>query len=134
MDKVVRGFKVFGDNATIYTAYILANLEWRRMYCHYGGRDAVLILPEWLTTFIRVTRDLTASADLPRQCMHVGHHDIRLNSMATWQWMADLLQFCTDLSGPRLYGSVFCYPSALVEQLMADINPSIDIGQCVMWE
>ena len=134
MDEIVQGFKVFGDNATIYAAYILATLEWGRMYHHYGGRDAIPILPEWLTTFNRVTKDLTTSADLPRQHVHVGHQDVRLNSVAMWQWMADLLQFWTNLSGPRLYGGVFHYPSALAEQLMADINPSIDISQCVMWE
>ena len=125
---------MFGDNTTIYTTYILATLEWGQMYHHYGGRDAVPILPEWLTTFIGVTKDLTTSADLPRQCIHVGHQDVWLNSAATWQWMADLLQFWTDLSSPRLYGGIFHYPSALAEQLMADINPNIDIGQRIMWE
>ena len=134
MDEVVRGFKVFGDNAMIYAAYIVATLEWGQMYRHYRGRAAIPILPEWLTTFIGVTRDLTTSADLPRQCVHVGHQDVQLNSAATWQWMADLLQFWTDLSGPRLYGGVFCYPSALAEQLMADINPSMDLGQRMTWE
>ena len=48
--------------------------------------------------------------------------------------MADLLQFWTDLSGPRLFGGIFRYPSALAEQLMADINPSINISQRVTWE
>ena len=134
MDKVVRGFKVFGDNATIYAAYILATLEWGWMYRHYGKRDAVPILPEWLTTFIGVTKDLTMSMDLPGQRVHVGHQDVWLNSAATWQWMADLLQFWADLSGTRLYGSIFHYPSALAELIMADINPSIDLGQCVRWE
>ena len=52
MDKAVRGFKVFGDNAAIYAAYIMATLEWGRMYHHYEGRDAVPVLPEWLTTYI----------------------------------------------------------------------------------
>ena len=124
MDKVVRGFRVFGDNATIHAAYILATLEWGRMYRHYGGTNAVPILPE----------DLTTSADLPRQHVQVGHSDIWLNSVATWQWMVDLLQFWTDLSGTRLYGSIFCYPSALAELLMVDINPSIELGQRVTWE
>ena len=105
-----------------------------RTYHHYGGRDAVPVLLEWLTTYIGVTRNLTTSTDLPRKCMHVGHSDVRLNSAVTWQWMVDLLQFWTDLSGPRLYGGIFCYPSALVEQLMADINPSINIGHRIMWE
>ena len=50
MDEAVRGFKVFGDNAAIYTAYIMATLEWGKMYRHYGGRDAVPVPPEWLTT------------------------------------------------------------------------------------
>ena len=63
MDEVVRGFKVFGDNAVIYAAYILATLEWERMYCHYRGRDAVPVLPEWLTTYIGVTRSLTTNVD-----------------------------------------------------------------------
>ena len=76
MDEVVRGFKVFGDNAAIYAAYILATLEWGRMYCHYGGRDTVPVLLEWLTTYIGVTKDLTTNADLPRKCMHVGHPDV----------------------------------------------------------
>ena len=98
------------------------------MFHHYGGRDAVPVLPEWLTTYIRVTKDLTTNANLPRKCVHVGHPDVRLNSPATWQWMVDLLQFWTDLSGPRLFGSIFHYPSALAEQLMADINPSINIA------
>ena len=48
--------------------------------------------------------------------------------------MADLLQFWTDLSSPRLFGIIFCYPSALADQLMADINPSIDIAHHVTWE
>ena len=90
MDKVVRGFKVFGDNAAIHVAYILATLEWRRMYRHYGGRDVVPILPEWLSTYIGVTKSLTTNADLPRKCVDVGNPDIRLNSVVTWQWMADL--------------------------------------------
>ena len=121
----MRGFKVFGDTAAIYAAYIMATLEWGKMYCHYGGRDMVPVLPEWLTTYIGVTRSLTTNADLPRKCIHVGHPDVRLNSVATWQWMADLLQFWSDLSGPRLFGSIFHYPSALAEQLMTDINPAL---------
>ena len=48
--------------------------------------------------------------------------------------MADLLQFWTDLSSPRLFGSIFHYPSALAEQLMADVNPSIDIAHHITWE
>ena len=48
--------------------------------------------------------------------------------------MADLLQFWTDHSGPRLYGGIFHYPSALAEQLMADINPGINICHRIMWE
>ena len=104
------------------------------MYHHYGGRDTVPILPEWITTYIRVTRDLMTSVDLPKKHMHVGHSDIRLNSAVTWQWMADLLQFWTDLSSPRLFGSIFRYPSALAEQLMADINPGIDIAHHITWE
>ena len=65
MDKAVRGFKVFGDNATIYAAYIMATLEWGKMYHHYGGRDAVPVLLEWLTTYIGVTKSLTTNVDLP---------------------------------------------------------------------
>ena len=64
----------------------------------------------------------------------MGHNDVLLNSAVTWQWMADLLQLWTDLSGPMLYDNVFRYPSALAEQLMADINPSIDIGHRITWE
>ena len=73
MDEAVRGFKVFGDNAAIYAAYIMATLEWGKMYHHYGGRDAVAILPEWLTTYIGVTKSLTTNTDLPRKRVHVGH-------------------------------------------------------------
>ena len=130
MDEAVRGFKVFGDNAAIYAAYIMATLEWEKMYRHYGGRDAVPVLPEWLTTYIGVTKSLTTNADLPRKCVHIGNPDVRLNFMVTWQWMADLLQFWTDLSGPRLFGSIFCYPSVLAEQLMVDINPSLNTTSC----
>ena len=126
MDKAVSGFKVFGDNAVIYAAYIMATLEWGKMYCHYGGRDTVSVLPEWLTTYIGVTKSLTTNADLPQKCIHIGHPDVQLNSVVTWQWMVDLLPFSTDLSGPRLFGGIFSYPSALTEQLMTDINPSFD--------
>ena len=45
MDEAVRGFKVFGDNVAIYAAYIMATLEWGKMYRHYRGRDAVPVLP-----------------------------------------------------------------------------------------
>ena len=134
MDEAVRGFKVFGDNTVIYAAYIMATLEWGKMYCHYGGRDAVPILPEWLTTYIGVTKSLTTNADLPRKCVHVGHPDVWLNSVVTWQWMADLLQFWTDLSGPRLFSGIFHYPSVLAEQLMTDINPSFDTPHHVTWQ
>ena len=104
------------------------------MYCHYGGRDAVPVLPEWLTTYFGVARSLTTNADLPRKRVHVGHPDMRLNSMVTWQWMADLLQFWTDLSSPRLFGSIFRYPSALAKQLMIDINPSFDAPCHITWQ
>ena len=104
------------------------------MFCHYRGRDAVPVLLEWLITYIRVTKDLTTNADLPRKRVHVGHPNIWLNSLATWQWMVDLLQFWIDLSGPRLFGGIFRYPSALAEQLMMDINPSIDIAHRITWE
>ena len=134
MDEVVRGFKVFGDNAAIYAAYIMATLEWGRMYFHYRGRDAVPVLPEWLTTYIGVTKSLTTNADLPQKCIHIGHPDVQLNSVVTWQWMVDLLQFSTDLSGPRLFGGIFSYPSALTEQLMTDINPSFDAPCHIPWQ
>ena len=134
MDEVVRGFKVFGNNASIYATFILATLEWGHIYHHYGGRDPVPTLPEWLTTYIGVTKDLTTNVDLLRKCVQVGHPDVQLNSAATWQWMADLLQFWTDHSGPRLYGGIFRYPSALAEWLMADINPGINIGHRITWE
>ena len=134
MDEVVWGFKVFGDNAAIYAAYILATLEWGQMYHHYRGRDAVPILPEWLTTYIGVTRSLTTNTDLPRKCIHVGNPNVRLNSAVIWQWMADLLQSWTNLSGPRLFGSIFHYPSALAKQLMTDINPSFDALHHITWQ
>ena len=134
MDEVVRGFKVFGDNDAIYAAYIMATLEWGKMYRHYGGRDAVPVLPEWLTTYIGVTRSLTTNADLPQKCIHIGHPDVRLNSVVTWQWMVDLLQFWTNLSGPRLFGSIFRYPSVLAKQLMTDINPSFNAPHHVTWQ
>ena len=133
-DEVVQGFKVFGDNTAIYAAYILATLEWGQMYHHYGGRGAVPVLPEWLTTYIGVTKSLTTNTDLPRKHIHVGNPNIKLDSVATWQWMADLLQFWTDLSSPRLFGSIFHYPSALAKQLMTDINPSFDVPHHITWQ
>ena len=48
--------------------------------------------------------------------------------------MADLLQFWTNLSSPRLFGGIFCYPSALAKQLMTDINPSFDAPHHVTWQ
>ena len=76
MDEVVQGFKVFGNNASICAAFILATLEWGHIHHHYGGRDPVPTLPEWLTTYIGVTKDLITNADLPRKCVQVGHPDI----------------------------------------------------------
>ena len=134
MDEAVRGFKVFGDNAVIYAVYIMATLEWGKMYRHYGGRDTVPVLPEWLTTYIGVTKSLTTNMDLPWKRVHVGNPDVRLNSVATWQWMVDLLQFWTDLSGPRLFGGIHRYPSVLAEQLMMDIKPSFDAPHHVTWQ
>ena len=134
MDEVVRGFKVFGDNAAIYAAYIMATLEWGRMYRHYGGRDVGPVLPEWLITYTGVTKSLTTNVDLPRKHVHVSNPNIRLNSVVTWQWMVDLLQFWTDLSVPRLFGSILHYPSALAEQLMIDINPSFDTPCHITWQ
>ena len=124
MDEAVRGFKVFGDNAAIYAAYIMATLEWRKMYHHYRGRDAVHVLPEWLTTYIGVTKSLTTNADLPWKRIHVGNPNVWLNSVATWQWMADLLQFWTNLSGPRLFGSIFRYPSLWPSSLWRISTPA----------
>ena len=45
-----------------------------------------------------------------------------------------MLQFWTDLSSPRLFGGIFHYPSALAEQLMADINPSFDAPCHITWQ
>ena len=103
------------------------------MHHHYGGQDAVPILPEWLTTYIEVARSLTTNADLPRKWVHVGNADVWLNSQATWQWMADILQFWIDRSHQRLFSGIFCYPSALVEQLMTDINPNFNVSRHVTW-
>ena len=115
MHEAVRDFQVFGENATIYAAYIMATLEWGRLYHHYGGRDTVPVLPEWLTTYIGVTKNLTTNVDLPQKHVHIGISDVRLNSVATWQWMTDVLQFWTNLSSLRLFDGVFCYPSTLAE-------------------
>ena len=134
IEEAVRGLKVFGDKATIYAVYIMATLEWGKMYHHYRGRDAVHVLPEWLTTYIGVTKSLTTNADLPQKRIHIGNLDVRLNSVVTWQQMADLLQFWTDPSGPRFFSSIFRYPSVLAEQLMADINPSFNAPHHVTWQ
>ena len=94
----------------------------------------VPVLLEWLTTYIMVTKSLTTNTDLPQKRVYIGNPDVRLNSMATWQWMADLLQFWTDLSGPRLFSGIFRYPSVLAEQLMMDINPSFNAPCHVTWQ
>ena len=130
----MRGFKVFGDNAQVYAAYILATLEWGQMHHHYGRRDPVPILPDWLTSYIGVSKELRTNANLPKKHVQVGHYDVRLNATGTWLWMANLLQFWTNLSGPQLYSGVFHYPSVLAEQLMADINPCLDAVHHVSWE
>ena len=93
------------------------------MHCHYGRRDPVPVLPEWLTSYIGVSKELKTNADLPKKRVQFRQSDIHLNTAGMWLWMANLLQFWTDLSGPWLYGSVFCYPSVLSQQFTADINP-----------
>ena len=83
-------------------------------------------LPGWLTTFINVTSMSQFPGGLPplptkRTAMNFPNVAIR--SPGTWQWMADLLQYWSDVSNTKTQGGLSRTQSALVEKLMEVVNP-----------
>ena len=125
-DARVRCLWIFESSATAYSAHILAILDWVYKFYRVGGEYPVPKLPSWLTTYIHVTsipRFPEGLPDLPRQQTAMRIAETAIRSPATWQWMADLLQYWSDVSNTKTPGGLFRTQSALVERLMDTVNP-----------
>ena len=86
----------------------------------------MLKLPGWLTTFINVTsmsRFPDGLPPLPTKRTAMNFPNVAIRSPGTWQWMADLLQYWSDVSNTKTQGGLSRTQSALVEKLMEVINP-----------
>ena len=125
-DARVRCLRIFESSATAYSAHILAILDWAYKFYKVGGEYPVPKLPSWLTTYIHVTsipRFPEGLPDLPRQRTAMRIAEPAIQSPATWQWMADLLQYWSDVSNTKTPGGLSRTQSALVERLMDIVNP-----------
>ena len=56
-----------------------------------------------------------------------------IRSPATWQWMADLLQYWSDVSNTKTPGGLSRTQSALVERLMDIVNPWFPAKDRITW-
>ena len=125
-DARVRCLWIFESSATTYSAHILAILDWAYKFYKVGGEYPVPKLPSWLTTYIHVTsipRFPEGLPELPRQRTAMRIDEPAIRSPATWQWMADLLQYWSDVSNTKTPGGLSRTQSALVERLMDIVNP-----------
>ena len=135
-DARVRCLWIFEGSATAYSAHILAIFDWAYKFYKVGGEYPVPKLPSWLTTYIHVTsipRFPEGLPDLPRQWTAMRIDEPAIRSPATWQWMADLLQYWSDVSNTRTPGGLFRTQSALVERLMDTVNPWFSAKHRVTW-
>ena len=127
---------IFESSATAYSAHILAIFDWAYKFYKVGGEHPVPKLPSWLTTYIHVTsipRFPEGLPDLPRQRTAMRIDEPAIRSPTTWQWMADLLQYWSDVSNTKTPGGLFRTQSVLVERLMDTINPWFPAQHRVMW-
>ena len=137
-DPRVRCLWIFGGDASTHAAYILAIFDWASKYFKMGGEYPVPRLPGWLTTFISTTSMPRFPDGLPplpskRTAMNFPNKAIR--SPGTWQWMADLLQYWSDVSNTRTQGGLFRTASPLVEKLMEIVNPHFPaVKERITWD
>ena len=135
-DARVRCLWIFESSATAYSAHILAIFDWAYKFYKVGGEHPVPKLPSWLTTYIHVTsipRFPEGLPDLPRQRTAMRIDETAIRSPATWQWMADLLQYWSDVSNTKTPGGLSRTQSALVERLMDTVNPWFPAKHRVTW-
>ena len=135
-DARIRCLWIFERNATTYSAHILAILDWAYKFYKVGGEHPVPKLPSWLTTYIHVTsipRFPEGLPDLPQQRTAMRIDEPAIRSPATWQWMADLLQYWSNVSNTKTPGGLFRTQSALVEKLMDIVNPWFPAKHRVTW-
>ena len=59
--------------------------------------------------------------------------NVAIRSPGTWQWMADLLQYWSDISNTKTQGSLSRTQSILVERLMEIVNPHFPAKERVTW-
>ena len=135
-DARVRCLWIFKGSATAYCSHILAIFDWAYKFYKVGGENPVPKLPSWLTTYIHVTsipHFPEGLPDLPRQrtAMRIDKPTIR--APATWQWMADLLQYWSDVSNTKTPGGLSHTQSALVERLMDTVNPWFPAKHRITW-
>ena len=71
-DKEVRSFNVFRNNARVYAAYVCIMVEWGKAHHTCGGWDPIPVLLGWITTYIRIKKDLQTNADLLKKRVLVG--------------------------------------------------------------
>ena len=101
-----------------------------------GGEYPVPKLLSWLTTYIHVTsipRFPEGLPDLPRQRTAMRIDEPAIRSPATWQWMADLLQYWSNVSNTKTPGGLFRTQSTLVERLMDTVNLWFSEKHRVTW-
>ena len=135
-DACVRCLWIFESSATAYSAHILAILDWAYKFYKVGGEYPVPKLPSWLTTYIHVTsipRFPEGLPELPRQRTAMRIDEPAIRSPATWQWMADLLQYWCDVSNTKTPGGLSRTQSALVERLMDIVNLWFPAKTHVTW-
>ena len=135
-DARVRCLWIFEGSATAYSTHILAIFDWAYKFYKVGGEYPVPKLPSWLTTYIHVTsipRFPEGLPDLPRQRTAMRINEPAIRSPATWQWMADLLQYWSDVSNTKTPGGLFRTQSTLVERLMDTVNPWFSEKHRVTW-
>ena len=135
-DARIRCLWIFESSATAYSAHILAILDWAYKFYKVGGEYPVPKLPSWLTTYIHVTsipRFPEGLPELPQQRTAMRIDESAIRSPATWQWMADLLQYWSDVSNTKTPGGLSRTQSALVERLMDIVNPWFPAKNRVTW-
>ena len=135
-DARIRCLWIFESSATAYSAHILAILDWAYKFYKVGGEYPVPKLPSWLTTYIHVKsipRFPEGLPELPRQRTAMRIDEPAIRSPVTWQWMADLLQYWSNVSNTKTPGGLSRTQSALVERLMDIVNPWFPAKTRVTW-
>ena len=135
-DARVRCLWIFKRNATAYSAHILVIFDWAYKFYNTSGEFPVPKLPSWLTTYIHVnsiSRFPEGLPELPKQRTAMRYSGNAILAPATWQWMADLLQYWSDVSNTKTPGGLSRTQSALVERLMEIVNLWFPVKDHVMW-